>query len=74
LLRYNVHIVGEKAVPINHCLLANPGVKIEDLTRVLSHPQALAQCDQYLRDLNVVKEAVDDTAGASLCTTLLVQL
>lgn len=63
LLRYNLHIVGEKSVPINHCLLVNKGVKKEDLTRVLSHPQALAQTDEYLRGMSVVKEAVDDTAG-----------
>ena len=66
LLRYNVHIVGEKSVPINHCLMAVPGVKREDLTRVLSHPQALAQCDEYLRSLDVVREAVDDTAGVAI--------
>jgi arogenate/prephenate dehydratase len=64
LLRYNCHIVGEKSVPINHCLIANPGVAKGDLKRVLSHPQALAQCDQYLRDMHVVREGVDDTAGA----------
>jgi hypothetical protein len=63
LLRYNLHIVGEKSVPISHCLLVNKGVRREDLTRVLSHPQALAQCDEYLRDMAVVREAVDDTAG-----------
>ena len=45
--------------------MANKGVKIGDLKRVMSHPQALAQVDQYLRDLDVVKEAVDDTAGAA---------
>lgn len=67
LLRYNVHIVGEKSIPVNHCLMANPGVARDDLTRVLSHPQALAQCDEYLRNLDVVKEAVDDTAGAHIC-------
>eukprot|EP00879_Flechtneria_rotunda_P018392 GHRR01019291.1.p1 GENE.GHRR01019291.1~~GHRR01019291.1.p1 ORF type:complete len:262 (+),score=68.12 GHRR01019291.1:182-967(+) len=65
LLRYRVHIVGETSVAVNHCLLALPGTKLQDLTRVLSHPQALAQTDGYLRRLNVVKEAVDDTAGAA---------
>ena len=71
LLRYSCHIVGEKYVPISHCLLANPGVKKEQLTRVLSHPQALAQCDEYLRKLEVVREAVDDTAGVPSYQLLL---
>jgi len=31
----------------------------------MSHPQALSQCDGYLTRLGVIKEAVDDTAGAA---------
>lgn len=65
LLRYNLHIVGEVKFSIRHCLLANHGVKIEDLKRVLSHPQALAQCENTLTKLGMVREAVDDTAGAA---------
>lgn len=65
LLRHRLHIVGEVKLPIRHCLLANPGVKIEDLRRVLSHPQALAQCENTLVKFGVTREAVDDTAGAA---------
>lgn len=65
LLRYRLHIVGETSVAVNHCLLALPGTKPTELTRVMSHPQALAQTDTYLRRLGVVREAVDDTAGAA---------
>lgn len=65
LLRYRLHIVGETSVAVNHCLMAMPGQKKSDIKRVLSHPQALAQCDGYLRNMGVVKEAVDDTAGAA---------
>lgn len=50
---------------VNHCLLALPGVEKEDLKRVMSHPQALAQTDTYTRQLGVVRENVDDTAGAA---------
>lgn len=67
LLRYRLHIVGEVSVEVNHCLMALPGVKKSDIRRVQSHPQALAQVDNYLRNSlpGATKEAVDDTAGAA---------
>nr|BAH10646.1 Prephenate dehydratase [Hevea brasiliensis] len=65
LLRHRLHIVGEVKYAVRHCLLANHGVKVEDLKRVLSHPQALAQCEHTLTSLGLVREAVDDTAGAA---------
>ena len=66
LLRYRLHIVGETSISVNHCLLALPGVKKSEIKRVLSHPQALAQTDGYIRRMpGVVREAVDDTAGAA---------
>ncbi|TXG73929.1 hypothetical protein EZV62_002508 [Acer yangbiense] len=65
LLRHRLHIVGEVKLAVRHCLLANHGVKVEDLKRVLSHPQALAQCENTLTKLGLVREAVDDTAGAA---------
>lgn len=39
LLRHRLHIVGEVQMVVNHCLLGMPGVKKEELKRVLSHPQ-----------------------------------
>ncbi|CAI0454126.1 unnamed protein product [Linum tenue] len=65
LLRHRLHIVGEIKYAVRHCLLANQGVKVEHLKRVLSHPQALAQCEHTLTRLGLVREAVDDTAGAA---------
>ena len=67
LLRYRLHIVGEVSVEVNHCLMVLPGVTKSDIRRVQSHPQALAQVDNYLRNSlpRATKEAVDDTAGAA---------
>lgn len=65
LLRHRLHIVGEVQLSVNHCLLALPGTQIGDLKRVLSHPQALAQCEATLMKLGVTRESVHDTAGAA---------
>ena len=58
-------VTGEICRPINHCLLCLPGQRLGDITRVLSHPQALAQSDAYLRGLNVEIVAAYDTAGSA---------
>lgn len=65
LLRHRLHIVGEVQLSVHHCLLGLPGVSKEELKRVVSHPQALAQCEGTLTKLGVIREAVDDTAGAA---------
>jgi prephenate dehydratase len=43
-------IRAELALPIRHHLLSAPGTKWEEIQRVASHPQALAQCARLLRD------------------------
>jgi prephenate dehydratase len=66
LHRYRLHIVAEVVTSIDHCLLALPGVALGDLRRVVSDPPALAHCDPFIRGLpGLVREAVDDTAGAA---------
>ncbi|KAH9622227.1 hypothetical protein KSS87_010512 [Heliosperma pusillum] len=65
LLRHRLHIVGEVQLNVNHCLMGLPGVRKEDLKRVLSHPQALDQCEGTLSKLGLVRISTDDTAGAA---------
>lgn len=58
--------MGEVSVDVQHCLVAWPGVKCEDIKRVMSHPQALAQCAGYLQSWpSLIREAVNDTAIAA---------
>lgn len=65
LLEHELSITGEVEVDVVHCLQAPPGTRIEDVKTVISHPQALAQCERYLQDLNVTAEAIYDTAGGA---------
>jgi len=65
LARGTARIVGEVIVPVRHSLMALPGTAIGDVRRVISHPQALAQCQDYLERLGVEVRAVHDTAGAA---------
>jgi prephenate dehydratase len=65
LAKGSASIVGEVIVPVHHALLALPGTHVEDIHRVISHPQALAQCQDYLEGLDAEVLAVHDTAGAA---------
>lgn len=65
LRQHDLSVIGEIGHPVNHCLLCLPGQKLSDIKRVISHPQALAQSDVYLRELGVEVVATYDTAGSA---------
>ena len=48
LAQYNYYVVGECQVKVEHCLMALPGVALEDIQTVYSHEQGLMQCERYL--------------------------
>lgn len=59
----DLHIVGEEAIRVIHCLLALEQVPINRIRRILSHPQAIAQCSNFLAKLHDCKvESYIDTA------------
>ena len=66
----NIHpeltVVGEQQIRIIHNLIVNPGTRIEDIKKVYSHPQGLAQCKEFLQRELPWAEAIPffDTAGA----------
>lgn len=55
---------GETQLRVIHCLIASPGVKLEAVKKVYSHPQALGQCQTFLRQLKVEAVPTYDTAGS----------
>ena len=66
LAEHDLSIIGEVELLVEHCLLAYAGTTREALRRVYSHPQALAQCEQFLRTLQGVEiVATYDTAGSA---------
>lgn len=60
-------IQGERVSRVQHCLLVRPGVTLEEVERVVSHPQAAAQCRRHLVELlpGVEVEAANSTAEAA---------
>lgn len=66
LLQHDLYIVGEHNLRVSHCLIAHPGVRLEEIRRVYSHPQALAQCEHSLKALGGSIETIPthDTAGS----------
>lgn len=59
-------ISGEEVLRIIHCLMAPKKVKVDNIRRILSHPQAIAQCSRFLADLpRCHVESYFDTAMAA---------
>jgi prephenate dehydratase len=61
-----VTIVGEQIHPIQHCLIARRSVPLERIERVVSHPQANAQCSSFIRTElpNAIVVSANSTADA----------
>lgn len=61
--KYQLHIIGEYYLNINHNLLALKGQQIADIKEVCSHPMALLQCKEFFKihpHIKLVEDA--DTA------------
>lgn len=66
MAQYRYSIVGEWQVKVEHCLMALPGVELDQIQTVYSHEQGLMQCEKYLdahRDWKRVPTL--DTAGSA---------
>ncbi|MBU2320640.1 MAG: prephenate dehydratase, partial [Gammaproteobacteria bacterium] len=65
LKRTQLYVVKEHFEPVNHCLIARHSMTLDQVTRIGSHPQALAQCDANIKALGAKSQAMYDTAGAA---------
>jgi prephenate dehydratase len=65
LFAYPLNVFSEVILRVSHCLMALPGQKLTDIKAIYSHPQALAQCAEFLSKLNVEIMPSYDTAGSA---------
>lgn len=66
----NIQILSEYIMPIHHCLLSRT-TEIYSITGIISHPQALAQCQNYIHDempfnVNIIEATSTAEAARSL--------
>lgn len=52
-------------LPITHCLMANEGVELSQIKRVVSHPQAISQCADYIKEMGLEAVSKENTAVAA---------
>ena len=65
MLRYDLSIIAEHDFRVKHCFLMHKDAKESDIKFAISHPQALAQCQNYLRARNITPIGTYDTAGSA---------
>ncbi len=62
--RNSVVILGEKIIDVHHCLVMHPESSFEDITRIASHPQGLAQCRRYLNEKFPGRDTITSSSTA----------
>jgi len=65
IIDMDLFVAGAVKLAIHHSLLALPGTDPRDIRKVYSHPQALAQCREFLSRNNLEPVSYTDTAGAA---------
>ena len=61
----NLFINGIYELEIHQNLLGVPGATVQDIRRVVSHPQALSQCHEYIKMRGFETEEANNTAVAA---------
>ncbi len=65
LLDQDLRIQAEVILHVHHALLANQGAALDDIKQARSHPQALLQCERFLKRNGIEAVGWYDTAGAA---------
>ena len=62
IVKTSLHAIGEVYLKVEHCLIGRG--KLEDVTKVYSHPQALGQCSHFIENHDFKTVPTYDTAGS----------
>ena len=65
IMKYKFFIVGAYDLRVDHCLCAKPDVEFENIDDVYSHPQALSQCNIFLKHFDFTGINFSNTAAAA---------
>jgi len=65
LPKYKLKIIGEYFHKVEHCLLVNKKVKLQDIKFVRSHSHAIGQCQKNLNKYKLTAVVAADTAGSA---------
>ncbi len=65
IMKYRFYVVGAYDLKIEHCLCAKEGTAYENITNVYSHPQALSQCGNFLKNFDFTGINFSNTAAAA---------
>jgi chorismate mutase/prephenate dehydratase len=65
LQSHKLYIIQSSSLPISHRLMAIPGTRLDQIRNVISHPQALAQCQGYIQRKGWQTQESTNTAHAA---------
>ena len=83
--KFDLKIYKEIIIPINQNLIVNPGCTMDDIEDVYSHAQAIAQCQEFIRENKIqphyaistaraAKDIIGDNSKAAIGNSKIVEL
>lgn len=83
--KFDLKIYNEIIIPINQNLIVNPGCTMDDIEDVYSHAQAIAQCQEFIRENKIqphyaistaraAKDIIGDNSKAAIGNSKIVEL
>ncbi len=65
IMKYRFYVVGAYDLKVSHCIAAVEGARFENIEEAYSHPQALSQCSNILKNFGITGVNSTNTAAAA---------